>query len=95
MLLNAANVVDGVKGALITAMIDRLRPYRPVKFKDVAAPTFALIGAGLVGAAVALLFAPMSGKQLRSDIRQKALHAGNSFAERSQRLGEVREEGNA
>ena len=45
--------------------------------------------AALIGAAVALLFAPKSGEELRSDIRNKAKSAKNTATDKLEETGEA------
>ena len=45
--------------------------------------------AALVGAAVALLFAPKSGEELRSDIRNKAKSAKDTATDKLEETGEA------
>lgn len=45
--------------------------------------------AGLVGAAVGLLFAPKSGKETREDLRKKALEAKDAAADTSEKVLKV------
>jgi hypothetical protein len=71
-------------------MNDLLEPIGLSRRRSHVAQDLALLGAGMVvGGAVALIFAPMSGRETRQRLARKADELGDAAAER---LREIRDE---